>query len=437
MAVTSNLVHETSTGTGTGNIDLVNVNGKQSFNSAFSTGGTNVFYYFISNRDVTPTEWEVGTGHMSDSDTLVRDTVLASSNTNNPVNFTAGTKDVTSAIPVSQLPQLSAANVWTAAQSVYADNSSTTPLIKAEQDGVGDASYTALLTGGVQWTWGIDNSVSGDPWKLSASAALGTTDVLHITTGGSVGIGATPALVGTSMPQTDVLHVVGQIRSVQGGNGDGDGCFATAFGFMSGANWSGNVMFGSNLLAHSTGGADKYKTPYAGIGYVAVECVGAQINFYANSAAATAGADVTPTKTGQVSSAGAWAFPLLGTTASAANAFLDSGSSPANNLLRSTSSIRYKTDVRDLEAADSEILSKLRPIKYRSRAKADDPRKEHFGLIAEEVHEVDPRLVHYTKDMGRPVPDGVQYERIIPLLIHRIQYLEKRMSALEAGSPSP
>jgi len=44
-------------------------------------------------------EWEVGTGHLSAATTLVRDTVLNSSNSNAAVNFSAGTKDVTSAYP--------------------------------------------------------------------------------------------------------------------------------------------------------------------------------------------------------------------------------------------------------------------------------------------------------------------------------------------------
>jgi hypothetical protein len=93
-----NLVHETSSTTGTGNFTVAVGNGKQSFNDAFGNGvTTDVFYYFISNQDAT--EWEVGSGHMSDATTLVRDTVLASTNSGSLVNFSSGTKDVTSDIP--------------------------------------------------------------------------------------------------------------------------------------------------------------------------------------------------------------------------------------------------------------------------------------------------------------------------------------------------
>ena len=100
MLAIANLVHETSTSTGTGNFTLASVNGKQSFNDAFSTGGTDVFHYFISNRDAA--EWEYGSGHMSDATTLVRDTVIESSNSNSAVSFSAGVKDVTNDVPASE-----------------------------------------------------------------------------------------------------------------------------------------------------------------------------------------------------------------------------------------------------------------------------------------------------------------------------------------------
>ena len=98
MPAPSDLVHETSTTTGTGNFTLTNANGKRSFNTAFGNGApTDVFDYFISNRDAA--EWERGTGHLSAASTLVRDTVKASSNAGAAVNFSAGTKDVTNDIP--------------------------------------------------------------------------------------------------------------------------------------------------------------------------------------------------------------------------------------------------------------------------------------------------------------------------------------------------
>lgn len=121
-------------------------------------------------------------------------------------------------------------------------------------------------------------------------------------------------------------------------------------------------------------------------------------------------------------------FPAIGTTASAANAFLNSGSSPANQLLRSTSSIKYKTDVQDLTAEDANKILSLRPVTYRSNAVADDPNKTHFGFIAEEVAQAEQRLVHYVDDL----PDGVQYERMCVLLLKVVQDLKSEVEDLKA-----
>ncbi len=93
-------VYETTMSTGYGPMALAAQSGHRSFYSAFGAGkdngGTNVFLYLIRHR--TTPEWEVGTGHLSDAATLVRDTVIASGNSDAPVNFSAGVKDITNNI---------------------------------------------------------------------------------------------------------------------------------------------------------------------------------------------------------------------------------------------------------------------------------------------------------------------------------------------------
>ena len=96
----ANLVLETSSSDGTGNLTLAALNGKRTFASAFSTGSTpDVFWYFISNSNAL--EWEWGTGHMSDATTLVRDTVIGSSNANAAVNFSDGVKYIGNDLPAA------------------------------------------------------------------------------------------------------------------------------------------------------------------------------------------------------------------------------------------------------------------------------------------------------------------------------------------------
>ena len=84
-------ISETTTTTGTGTITLA---GATSGFQAFSTiGNGNTTYYCIAGQGTN--EWEVGIGTYSTTGpTLARTTVLSSSNSNNAVNFSSGTKDV-------------------------------------------------------------------------------------------------------------------------------------------------------------------------------------------------------------------------------------------------------------------------------------------------------------------------------------------------------
>lgn len=83
-------VKDTTTTTGTGDITLSGSapSGFQTFNAAVGTNS--YFHYTITGG----TEWEVGIGYLSASTTLVRDSVLHSSNSDAAVNFSSGTKDV-------------------------------------------------------------------------------------------------------------------------------------------------------------------------------------------------------------------------------------------------------------------------------------------------------------------------------------------------------
>lgn len=104
-----NLVFEQSTTTGTGNFSvqpMINdatgqAQSFKNFSDAFGTGATNQFYYSIRNRVVSPLEYEVGIGYMSTSSTMIRQTILESSNANAAVNFSGGSKDVICDVPAS------------------------------------------------------------------------------------------------------------------------------------------------------------------------------------------------------------------------------------------------------------------------------------------------------------------------------------------------
>jgi hypothetical protein len=96
MQLFKDRVRETSTSSGTGNFTLAGaVEGFQSFNTAY--GLATDLYYVIEHED----DWEIGIGQLSAPTTLVRNTVLASSNAGSPVNFSAGTKHVFSSVPAA------------------------------------------------------------------------------------------------------------------------------------------------------------------------------------------------------------------------------------------------------------------------------------------------------------------------------------------------
>lgn len=141
----------------------------------------------------------------------------------------------------------------------------------------------------------------------------------------------------------------------------------------------------------------------------------------------------------------------------------------AGLIRRTSSSIKYKKDVEDLDTSlAANAIDNLRPVWYRTKnAEGDDKATwSHVGLIAEEVHEVEPRLVRYRTvsvkqvevpvldDEGNPVlnedgtpqvrfdrveteletpePEDVDYARLSVLLLAEVKSLKSRIAALES-----
>jgi hypothetical protein len=107
------------------------------------------------------------------------------------------------------------------------------------------------------------------------------------------------------------------------------------------------------------------------------------------------------------------------------------------------SSRRYKHDIKPLDNA-SEVLYALKPVSFRYNKEYDATQTIAFGLIAEEVAEVNPDLVG-RNPQGQP--ESVRYEQINAMLLneflkeHRkneqqeatIALLQKQIGALTAG----
>ena len=127
-------------------------------------------------------------------------------------------------------------------------------------------------------------------------------------------------------------------------------------------------------------------------------------------------------------------------TTNAANVFIASN----GNMSRSSSSRKYKTNIENLEDQYADRILDCRPVWYRSTAVKDNPDHGYWGFIAEEVAEIDPRLVHWktievTYDENGssvetscdPEPEGVQYERFVPHLLNLIKRQQQAIETLQ------
>jgi len=138
--VVNDRVKETSTTTGTGTFSLAGASlGFETFVAGI--GNTNTTYYTIVNEDGA---FEVGIGTVTDAtpDTLSRDTILSSSNSDNAVNFAAGTKDVFCTLPASK------AVILDSSGNIVANNGSNLTALNATQltsGTVPDARFPATL----------------------------------------------------------------------------------------------------------------------------------------------------------------------------------------------------------------------------------------------------------------------------------------------------
>jgi len=122
-----------------------------------------------------------------------------------------------------------------------------------------------------------------------------------------------------------------------------------------------------------------------------------------------------------------------GITGSAANLYMAASTTGNSQLLRSTSSLRYKHNIQDATFGLADVL-KLRPVTFQGNNDGD---RVFAGFIAEEIHNQGLTcFVEYLED-GRP--DGLSYGNLTSLLAKAIQdqqaiieSLKTRIAALEA-----
>lgn len=149
--VPSDRVKETSSSTGTGNFTLGGApTNYQTFNNGVGVG--NFCWYCINNLNAN--EWEVGYGQLTGATTLARLSVMQSTNSDAPVAFSAGTKEVFVTLP-------SAFNNQTLGR--------TNMIINPHGSIRQEASGILTANGYIADQWGVVSTGSGFTWQSSVA----------------------------------------------------------------------------------------------------------------------------------------------------------------------------------------------------------------------------------------------------------------------------
>jgi hypothetical protein len=162
--VLADRVNETTTTAGTGTITL---DGAVSNYQSFAViGNGNQTYYTIFHQ--TLSEWEVGIGTYTSAGTLLsRDTVLSSSNSNNLVNFSAGTKNVFCDYPAGKAVYEDVENNVTVAGNVVAGNGIFVNATTVSANYTIASGYNGISVGPMTVASGVTVTVtSGQIWTI-------------------------------------------------------------------------------------------------------------------------------------------------------------------------------------------------------------------------------------------------------------------------------
>lgn len=95
--------------------------------------------------------------------------------------------------------------------------------------------------------------------------------------------------------------------------------------------------------------------------------------------------------------------------------------------IQNPSDINLKTNIKNITSEEACYINYLKPVKYEYIG--DENRRNHYGLIAQDVENYYPDLVR--KDLFYNYK-SVNYIELVPLLIAKIQKMEKEIECLKS-----
>ena len=266
-----------------------------------------------------------------------------------------------------------------------------------------DGSFnTALGTGTPLFNIGDQNTTTGTYNVAIGAAALlqNNTGAFNTATGGA-------ALLNN---QSGYFNCAFGINALSN-NTSADGNAAFGSNALSGNSGGFNSAFGTLALANSSGSDNTAIGSSAGLGLVTGDG-----NVYI-------GADVVG-EDGVSNST--YISNVYNSITSARQVYVD-----ANNKLGTLASTRrVKDDIESMARASETILA-LRPVTFRYKKEIDRYCTPQFGLVAEEVAEINPDLVTRDRE-GKP--ETVRYDAVNAMLLNEFLKEHRKVQELEANA---
>jgi hypothetical protein len=337
---------------------------------------------------------------------------------------------------------------WAASDVVIAGNSTgNSAFYQSFSDTGGGLVFSTPTTRARSFLlWNENNGNS--TWQNGSSGALvlntNGAERMRVGGDGNVGIGtaspnAKTEIYGTAAANNLALRITntatdGYSTLQLGGSGDA-GIYrnGSAQGLYGGNNSLNLITTGAHPIGFSTSNTLRMLIDSSGnVGIGTTPSSNVRLDIYAGTSAAgsycVAFRNSSATNLfyienhGTIFTGSAANSPYNLTTGSAANVFVDSGGA----LYRSTSSLRYKSDITNAEHGLADVL-KLRSVTYKAKNSGDTV---FGGLIAEEVHDAGlTEFVSYNKE-GRP--DAIHYGNMVALLTKAMQEQQAIIDELKA-----